>query len=243
MTTNIGFDEDGLPFLEVGADEGRVVTVQDRLAVEPIPTGHTHFTLERSVDDGATWEQVLDDTPSADGATLIDWESLSYGDTLYRGVATTVEGATAVTEVTVEARSIAIWLSGGVGFGTTCRLPMNPDISRNGGRARALKQYAGRTAPVAYSGEAVTRVWQVAGRVTDRTFIEDSASPDELAELVENTEPLFLLRTPDGKLRYGAVENVQLQRQHAGTYDPGEYRPWNAFWGFSFQFTEATREA
>ncbi|WDH77940.1 hypothetical protein PTQ19_07195 [Microbacterium esteraromaticum] len=241
MPTNIGFDEHDRPYVETGADEGRIVEVGDRLAVEPIPTSPTHFTLERSI-DGQTWESVLGDTPSPDGVTLIDWESLSYGDTLYRAIATTVEGATAVTEITVEARSIAIWLSGGVGFGETCRLPMNPDISRAPGRGRALKHYAGSEEPTAYSSERLTRVWQVGGRVTDRTFIEECATPDELVELIENPEALFLLRTPDGHRRYGAPKDPQLHRQHAGTYDPGEFRPWNAFWGFSFQFTEAKKE-
>ncbi|MBN7792437.1 hypothetical protein [Microbacterium esteraromaticum] len=240
MATNIGFDN-GAPYVETGADEGRIVEVGGRVAVEPIPTSQTHFTLERSI-DGQTWESVLGDTPSPDGVTLIDWESLSYGDTLYRAIATTVEGATAVTEITVEARSIAIWLSGGVGFGETCRLVMNPGLARAPGRGRALKHYAGSTDPTAYSSEKVSRVWQVTGRVSDRTFIHESATPDELAELSENPESLFLLRTPDGHRRYGAVENPRLHREDAGTYDPGEFHPWNAFWGFSFQFTEAKKE-
>src|SRR5690606_4835152 len=103
------------------------------------------IVVERSVDGGDTWEVVVE---VAEYGNLIDWESLSYGDTLYRATAFTAEGATAMTELTVEARSGSIWLSGGAGFAVACRLPYDPGVQVTSGRERALKQYAGRSLPV-----------------------------------------------------------------------------------------------
>lgn len=236
MVTNIGFDN-GAPYVEEGADEGRVVQVGGRLAVEPIPTATTVFTLERSI-DGQTWESVLGDTPSPDGVTLIDWESLSYGDTLYRAVAETVEGATAETVITVQARSGALWLSGGVGYGETCRLVSNVEQQITGGRRRTLKEFAGRSKPVAYTGEALQRKVAVSGTVTDRTTLEPSATPDDLMELTQNDADLFMVRDVDGRRIYGSVPGVDLTRKGT-TSHVDELRPWGGIWGFRFELTEA----
>lgn len=241
MPTNIGFDTYDRPYLEEGADEGRIVEVGDRLAVELIPTDPTVFTLARSVDGGNTWEPVLGETPSTDGATLMDWESLSYGDTLYRAVAETVEGATSSTVITVQARSGALWLSGGVGYGETCRLPLSPQRSISGGRATAARQYAGRSRPVFDKGHALSDVHQIAGTVTDRTRggEADSTTPDALRALIQSPEPIHMLRTPDGERIYGGVSGYQVAR-NTTTQDDDPLRPWNAFWGYSFELTEGT---
>ena len=238
MVTNIGFDRSH-PYFEEAADEGRFVLVGDRLAIETTPTMGTLFTIERSVDGGDTWESVLGETESVSGAALMDWESLSYGDTLYRATATTVEGATAVAEITVPARSTALWLSGGVGYSLTCRLPLNPGVSVSGGRATSPKMFAGRTKPVIYKGEALSKVYQITGNVTDRESVEPNASPDELMELVRNPESLHMLRTPDGERVFGSVPGVNLGRESV-TSHTDELRPWNAFWGYQFELTEGT---
>src|SRR5690606_6286364 len=109
----------------------------------PLPAT-TRIVVERSL-DGDVWEDVLD-TPGA--ASFMDWESWSYGDIQYRATAFTAEGAATVTEMTVQARSTAFWLSGGPGFGATCRLPHNPHVEVSAGRARDVKHYAGRSTPV-----------------------------------------------------------------------------------------------
>lgn len=197
----------------------------------------TSVVVERSI-DGDAWEKVIETTAQA---TAIDWESWSYGDSLYRATAFTAEGATAVTQVTVEARSGALWLSGGVGFGVTCRLPMSPQVTGSTARERVLKKYAGRSKPVAYTGEALSRTWQVSGTVTDRTFIEPTATPDQLLELAQTPEVLFLFRDPDGRRIYGSIGEITLGRQTTARGDD-TLRPWTGFWGFGVTITEATKE-
>jgi len=232
--SNIGFDE-GHPFIEEGADagllfDGPTVTVSD---VTPPPS--VSVTLERSV-DGDTWEPV---TETAEVSSLIDWESWSYGDIQYRATAFTAEGATSVSTIVVEARSEVLWLSGGVGFGVTCRLPLNPERTFDSGRATSAKQYAGRSRPVVMKGEALSDVHSIAGTVTDHTLNHETASPGELREVIQSPERLHMLRTPDGERVYGAVSGIGLRRNTtAQGNDP--LRPWKAFWGYSFQLTEGT---
>lgn len=225
--SNIGFD-DGHPYIADGQDEGMLfdgpaVTVAD---VEPPAT--TAVTLERSI-DGESWEPVAE---TDDVASLIDWESWSYGDIQYRATAFSAEGATSASTIVVEARSGSLWLSGGVGFGVTARLPFDPGVQVTAGRARVLKQYAGRSLPVAYAGEALSRVVSVSGSVMQRSG--ETAEVDELVRVAQLPDDRFMFRDPDGRRIYGAIGDVQLPRQVGVTDSDG----FNAFWGYSFTMTE-----
>lgn len=233
MATNIGFDNEH-PFVEEGADEGELSLVGDRVSVTSAMARAVAFTLERSVDGGTTWEPVLAETISGGGANLVDWESLSHGETQYRAVAFTVEGATAETTITVEARSGSLWLSGGPAFGVTGRLPFDPSVEITAGRARALKQYAGRAEPVALSGEALARVVSVAGTTADEAMAEHStADVEQLTFVAQLAEALFLYRDPDGRRIYGGIDSIDMSRKGAvGS---------NGIWGYAFTLTEADR--
>lgn len=235
MVTNIGF-VGGHPVIREGADDGELALVGGRIRVSNTVARAIAFTLERSVDGGVTWEQVLAETISGTGANLVDYESLSYGDTLYRAVAFTIEGATAETEITVPARSSALWLSGGPAYSDTGRLPLNPDVRHSGGRERAMKNYAGRSKPVAYVGESTSRAIAVAGRVTDETWVEETANIDDLIRIAQLPHRLFLFRDPDGRRMYGIVGDVDIDRLLAIKTTGG----WNGMWAYSFTFTEAT---
>lgn len=240
MATNIGFD-DGHPYFETGADDGKVSIVDGRIAFSTAATTPATVTVERSDDEGATWKPVLGETPAEAGASFMDWQSASYADILYRATAVNTEGAAAVSEITVQARSGALWLSGGSGFGVTCRLPMNPDVQATAGRDRVLKAYAGRSKPVAYTGEMTSRAWSVSAMVEDRTHTEPTATPNELLELAQSPEPLFQFRDPDGRVLVGSIGDMALRRQTRA--DGGDdLRPWTGFWGCSFTITEADGE-
>ncbi|NJI60941.1 fibronectin type III domain-containing protein [Microbacterium oxydans] len=191
-----------------------------------------NIKVERSVDGGETWESVAD---VAGTALLIDWESLSFGETVYRATALSSEGATAATEVVVEARSGALWLSGGDGFGATARLPLDPAVNITAGRQRALKQYAGRSLPVALTGAALSRSVAVSGRTSDRD--DDTADVERLTRIAQLETDLFLFRDPDGRRIYGAIGDIQLPRQSSTPHPDG----WEGVWGYSFTLTEATR--
>lgn len=193
----------------------------------------TAFVLvERSVDGGETWETVLETTEEA---YVPDRESLSFGETMYRATAVTAEGATAVAEVSVVADSPSLWLTGGEGFGIAARLPFDPEAKITAGRQRALKQYAGRSRPVALAGEALSRVVSVSGTTTDRDG-DDTADVDLLVRLAQVETSLFVFRDPDGRRIYGMVDEIPLARLSSAVHEDG-FEDW---WGYSFTLTEAT---
>lgn len=189
------------------------------------------IVVERSV-DGEVWEQVAE---VASSASLIDWESLTYGDTAYRATAFTAEGAAAVATTIVQARSGALWLSGGTGFGVTARLPYDPTVSITAGRQRTLKQYAGRKLPVAYTGEALARVVAVSGEISDRD--EDTADVEAMSRIAQLEHDEFLYRDPDGRRIYGQIGSIQLPRKSSTPHPDG----WEGLWGYSFTLTETER--
>lgn len=234
MVTNVGIDN-GHPYIEAGADEGEVSFVGSRVSVTRTAARAVAFTLERSVNDGVDWETVLGDVITGDGANLVDWESLSNGTTQYKAVAFTVEGATAETIVTVNADSDALWISGGQAYGTTGRLPFDPGITITAGRERAVKQYAGRSLPVALVGEALARTVAFSGETSD--LEDDTASSARLQQITQAPEPLFLFRDPDGNRIYGMLDTVQLQRKASEWHPDG----WNSIWTYAFTLTEADR--
>lgn len=201
---------------------------------EPGTALTARVVIERSVDGGVTWEYVAEVTRSAQ---MLDFESLSFGVTLYRATAYSMEGATASTTITVIADSGAVWLSGGEGFGVTGRLPLDPKISISAGRARALKQYAGRTRPVPIAGEALNRVVTAAGSTSD--LEDDTASSGRLTEIAQQEHPVHMFRDPDGHRIYGMLSDINLPREGSEWHPAG----WNSLWGYSFTMTETDREA
>lgn len=225
MASNLGFD-DGHPYLEEGKDEGVFFNEHLRVSVsDTTPPAAVNVTVERSI-DGTSWEPVVE---TDDIASLIDWESWSYGDIQYRVTAFSAEGAAAVTVGIVPARSDALWLSGGVGLGVTGRLPHNPDVKVTAGRQRTMKRYAGRSLPVAYAGEAIARVFGISGTVVHES--NESATVEQLERIAQLEQDRFMFRDPDGRRVYGTIEQVEMPRRIAHTDA-------NADWGYSFTFTE-----
>lgn len=233
MATNIGFDN-GHPIAEEGLNDGELALVGGRIRVSSIENRAVSYTLDRSVDGGVTWESVLAESITGQGANLIDYESLSYGDTLYRIVAFTAEGATAETIISVNATSEALWLSGGPAYSLTCRLPFDPQKKIATSRARSLKWYAGRTRPVAIAGDRVTTTVAISGSTND--LDGDTASADRLTELAQTPDPLFLFRDPDGRRIYGQIETMDLSWERSDPHEAG----YNSWWGYSCTLTEAT---
>lgn len=228
MASNLGFDN-GHPYLEIGADEGMFFQSDGRVLVtdvEPPPT--VRVTLERSL-DGSTWEPVVE---TSDITSAIDWEAWSYGDIQYRVTAFTAEGAASVQVTTVQTRSGALWLSGGIGYGITARLFDDPDVSMTAGRQRTTKQYAGRSKPVAYAGEAVSRVISVAGMVMDRS--DETATVEQLRVMAQLEPDMFMFRDPDGRRVYGTISGIELARVEGFVDESG----FNADWEYRFTFTE-----
>lgn len=193
--------------------------------------------LERSIDQGVTWERMLDLTERE--ANLTDWESLSHGDTWYRATAYTSEGATSEVIEVVEARSPAIWLSGGPSLSQTCRLPFDPKLTITTGRDRTLKWYAGSADAIAYAGSRLSRSIAVTGRTADHDIAaEATADTAHLEHVVQAEEPLHMLRDPDGRRVFGVVDGVSLDRQMVTVHATER---WNAIWGYNLTLKEARR--
>lgn len=180
----------------------------------------------RSVDGGRTWETVIEGADP--DLVLDDWEALSWGQTMYRAVAYTDTGASAVTDLTVVAESSAMWLSGGDGYTVAARLPYDPSLKIDAGRARSVQRYEGRPHGVAYAGEHVSRVVDASGSILE---LDDANASTARMEAIAQTEsPLHLYRDPDGRRIYGSLSNVSLPRKTGASG--------GAVWGWGFQLEE-----
>lgn len=184
-TIEVSFDPPATPTIEGAWDESAGVV---HLSVLPGPDNGEPATValvvERSV-DGDVWELV---SQVDQGLDLDDTGSPSYGDIQYRVTALTAEGAATVSAtIIVEARSGALWLSGGPDFTATCRLPFNPTHDWAPSRQRALKEWAGRVVPVAVTGEMTYRAASVSGTTFDQAlFDEETANVAALTELAQD---------------------------------------------------------
>lgn len=233
------FQPPAAPVISASWDEdtGSVTVHVDEGAGTGSEPATTVLDLDRSVDGGDVWESILDGV--APDITVVDFESLSYGDTKYRVTAYTATGASAETIVTVEARSGAVWLGGGAGFAVCGRLPLNPSVDAQFARSRAERRYAGRTLPVAYAGEQVTRGYTVSGVTADETLSgEVTAAVELLDQIATESSPVHVLRDPDGRRVYGLIGEVEVSRD---TVTAGTVKPWNGIWGYSFGITQTGR--
>lgn len=105
-----------------------------------------------------------------------------------------------------------LYVSGGPGFTTVCRMWGNIDLKHTAGRDRALYQFAGRSKPVMFLGEATTLVADVGG------LLDDESSPPAEWEHLAQTAGVVLLRDPLGRQIYGSMEQVETQRLNNGLY-------------------------
>lgn len=173
----------------------------------PAPSTET-VDVERSVDGGLSWVPLLTGTSSE--VSVTDWESLSRGTTIYRVTAYADTGAASTVEYPVVANSSAIWLSGGDGYARTARLPFEPDVKIDAGRARSVERYEGRSFGVAYAGEQLTQRVDVSGIILSGDVW--NAQVDALIALSQDPAPLHMYRDPDGRRIYGSLSGVALPR-------------------------------
>lgn len=234
----VGFIPPDNPLLHaVWSEDTGSVTVTFDVGEDGTKPATASLSLERSIDDGKTWEPII--TGGAAQETVVaDFESLTNGDTLYRCVALTSIGAGAQTIVTCVARSSAVWLGGGPGFSMCGRLPFDPKIAISAGRARSVQQYAGRSLPVAYAGEAVVREVKISGTIMDESDYEITAGVTELERIAQAVEPVFVIRDPDSRRIYGVIGAIELPRENAIT---GGERGWIGVWGYSVSLTETSK--
>lgn len=234
QTCDTFFEPPAVPVVSGGWTEsdGSVTLTVTEGVEDPEPPATVSVTVERSVDGGDTWEPVLVTVP---GVTFSDGESLSNGETLYRVTAIAASGAAATLIYPVNADSGAVWLSGGIGFSRTARLPLNPAVRLRASRVRSVEHYEGRTRGVGYAGEQTSLTVEVGGALIDREIT--TAEVDGLIDLVQDDEPLHMIRDPDGRRIVGVISDVNIPRKQAVSRSDGAA----GLWEFSFSLEETDR--
>lgn len=234
QTFDTFFEPPAVPGVSGGWTEsdGSVTLTVTEGVEDPEPPATVSVTVERSVDGGDTWELVLVTVP---GVTFSDGESLSNGETLYRVTAIAASGAAATLIYPVNADSGAVWLSGGIGFSRTARLPLNPAVRLRASRVRSVEHYEGRTRGVGYAGEQTSLTVEVGGALIDREIT--TAEVDGLIDLVQDDEPLHMIRDPDGRRIVGVISDVNIPRKQAVSRSDGAA----GLWEFSFSLEETDR--
>lgn len=179
------------------------------------PTGEPETvsnTVERSVDDGATWELVADGLPVQ--ATVTDSEALSNGTTKYRVTATSALPSSSTVVVDAEADSGAMWIGAGAGYADAIRLPYNPEVSFTPSLpGRETYRFAGRTMRVMVDGTGVDRSWQLAARLIPGD--DTNCSPRDVDRVALTPGPVCY-RNPDGVRIYAAMGSPTLKRGTGG---------------------------
>lgn len=230
MATNLGV-KDGRPFYDNESPlDTHTIVLRDGQPVM-LPTADAlvkaeSFTVERSVDDGDTWESVVESPGSH--FQFSDFESLSNGVTAYRVTTYADTGAATVREFPMPADSQAVWLGGGVGFGGTCRLPFDPSLGLSPERERGMWKLAGNTR-VAWAGEQAGTVVSASGRMIEGE--DDTAQYDDMSRVFLDPEPLHLYRNPLGQRVHGVLSGADLQRT-----------PGVGIWTYGFSLEEADRQ-
>lgn len=179
------------------------------------PTGEPETvsnTVERSVDDGATWELVADGLPVQ--ATVTDSECLSTGTTRYRVTATSALPSSSTVIVDAEADSGAMWIGAGAGYADAIRLPYNPEVSFTPALpGRETYRFAGRVMRVMVDGTGVDRSWQVAARLIPGD--DTNCTPRDVDRVALTPGPVCY-RNPDGVRAYAAMGSPTLKRGTGG---------------------------
>lgn len=168
--------------------------------------------LERSIDGGSTWTLVADRLPPS--TMYRDRQCMTNGVTKYRVTATSAMPSSSVTIVDALADSQAVWLSAGQGFSRVARLAWDPATGASMGLVnREVKHFAGRDLGVEMSGTQRQRVVTVSATLVDASERERRAVED----LAFMPAP-FMCRDPLGRVFYGSLSDVQLDREVGGIW-------------------------
>ena len=169
-------------------------------------------SVERSIDNGMTWEIVAGEVPA--GGSITDSECLSNGTTLYRVTAVTALPSSSSTTVSVTSDSQAMWLAGGSGFQTVVALAWDPKYSTVFGLVnRTLAYFAGRTHGVELAGRQRQRQISLSATLLDSS-VDERARLEALAYLPAP----FLYRDPNGNRVYCSMKDVNLSRTVGGLW-------------------------
>jgi hypothetical protein len=226
-TSNLRYHSDTGRFtFELGADDATFVVDQrgTRVVRGSASVATHHNRVERSVDDGLTWELVADLVPL--NGSVTDPECLSAGRTTYRVTAVSETPSEVRTEAGLETSSGALWLSGGGGFATVVALEWDPKHGLAPGLVdRVVIHPAGRLLGVEMSGTARAKKVPVSA-----TLLDESWETIQRIEALAYLPGPFLYRSPMGERVYCSMAAPSLDRDISGK------------WTFSTTLEEVGRE-
>ena len=169
--------------------------------------------VDRSQDDGQTWETIASDLPV--DVTVQDREAPSAGKTLYRVTASSVTPSSESSTVTLAADSRQVWISGGPGFRTCVGFKYEPEVTVTPSLLhREVKHFAGRARGVEVTGTAVQRAISVSAVLTDSEYATHVQKLERLAVLPAP----FLYRDPLGRRIYCSLSSVSAPRSVGGMW-------------------------
>jgi len=189
-----------------------VLLVTGAPAVSGVSVDINHVDIQRSI-NGGDWVTVATGIVlTYDGAdfsaTVVDTTPTINGLNTYRVVAYSALPSSATSAEDAVTTSEGNWsfLSTGDGFSQIVRMKALPTFQATASRNRALYHFAGRTQPVAMTGEAQDLVLSVSGTLRD-----DSSTPEEF-EAMADTDGVVLWREPTGRRVFCAIGKVQTSR-------------------------------
>lgn len=198
--------------------------------------------IERSIDEGDTWEHVTEASFEDCSLSVSDFEGLSCGTTLYRVTNSAATGASIDVVHEGLADSQAIWLGTGEGFVQTAHISLHDGVGISRGRERSLEHYQGRSLGVAYMSENLHRTVSVQGMVPDTDMLRcPSVTRDELERIIVWPYPIHLHRDMHGNRVYGIAGNVGLDREWIMAHrDCGEHQGLCGLglWAFQYDIDE-----
>jgi len=219
----VGYALPPVPLVELQWDPSTAAVAVQVANLEPgegeVETDHVD--VYRAIGEDGPWELIATGVPP--NSTITDYAPTVTGINRYRVVAVSalpsVAEADPVDLITPQPGDVgSLWLSGGPGFSQVCRLTSNVQLSPAVDRAvRELRQFAGRTHPVEFTGQALVETWDVAGDIILGSRLPSSLAQDWLA--LGSLPGPFLLRTPalGGVYAVVSVRGMSTPREPGGT--------------------------
>lgn len=227
-------DEDGLwsvPGAEVTFDVIYALPVPPEIAgIYDPDTGSTIITIDNFEpgedevetvsnelwvsDDEETWYLLAEGIPPS--TTVVDYIPRLGRPTYYRAVAISAlpsRATSAAIEVEANTAPFWVWINAGPDFQQAVRVRDDAAITDTFGRAKVLKQRAGRRKPVEHTGEQRTRTISLSAKlalVGDAT--ERSSTPDEIYAIAEQPAPVCV-REPDGTRYFVSTGAPSISKQ------------------------------
>lgn len=177
----------------------------------------SYLKLERKIDDGE-WELLAAELPPF--TTYLDWSASLTGVNTYRVTAISALPSESHTLHSVDMTGVDscdVYLNGGPGFSIVARLHYVDSKNVQTGRERVLKQFAGRSKPVEFSGIVVSRSLTVSARMIPPDGCRaEQATREELEELFSLPGP-HLFRDPSGRRMWCSLSDLQVSYDYLGT--------------------------